>query len=49
MGNRNTGLCTSSPLLEMAPLGIKTKKGKNAKGQIGELKLEVDADFRKQF
>lgn len=42
-------LSASVLLMERARLGIKTKKGKNAKGQVGELKIEGDAGFRKQF
>lgn len=42
-------LSASVLLMERARLGIKTKKGKNAKGQVAELKIEGDLDFRKQI
>ncbi|WGQ10712.1 HNH endonuclease [Pedobacter gandavensis] len=42
-------LSASVLLMERARLGIKTKKGKNAKVQVAELKIEGDVDFRKQF
>lgn len=42
-------LTNSVFVMERARFGIETKKGRNAKGQIGDLKIEGDEDFRKYF
>lgn len=42
-------LSNSIFVIERARLGIKSKKGKTAKGQIGELKVEGNKDFIKDF
>ncbi|MFN4956984.1 MAG: hypothetical protein ACK5ZY_04865 [Cyclobacteriaceae bacterium] len=42
-------LTNSVFIMERARFGIETKKGKNAKGQVGELKIEGDEDFRKNY
>lgn len=42
-------LTNSVFIMERARLGIVTKKGKNAKGQVDDLIIEGDKDFRRDF